>query len=79
MKRFVDDLYFDEKRYINDFRDKLRKIVICAEKAAPYTSVKKLENEALSLRKKLDGMRTVIRDKMRSLRTVADACIDKLP
>ncbi len=78
MKRFVDDLYFDEGRYIDDFRDSLHKIIVQAEKSANKDDLNALRSDAQKLRTRLSVNRETIRNRMQKLQIASDKCIEEI-
>lgn len=78
MKVFVDNLYFDETRYIDDFRNSLHKIVVQTEKSANKDDLNALRTDAQKIRTQLGVSRETIRDRMLKLQKVADKCIEEI-
>jgi len=78
MKKFVDDLYFDERRYIDSFRNMLHGIVVTAEKAASLDNLDLMRAEVGKLDKKLRAGRTRIRKQIRMLRATAEKCMSRM-
>lgn len=78
MQQFVEDLYLDERRYIEDFRDKLDEVALLAENAAGEINRKELVRSADEINKRLKKVRKEIRQKADSLRSVADDCLNDI-
>ncbi len=78
MKRFVEDLYFDERRYLEDFRKILGNVRKYAENSVAIDNEKTLQKRAETLRQGLQKSREVLRSSIDTLRNTADQVIDSI-
>lgn len=76
MTSFLDELYWDEKRYIDDFRRDLSYVVLKAEEGIKS---KNGASECAALRNALAKIRKDIQKRFTKLEKKAERCMDALP